>query len=258
MWVVGTSLLDLKEEGDKIVAPSDKGQTNEGSKGFPPSILNKTFYMDSDVEADSVVDLMEQMSHGQHDVARDSSIIQGDYHHLVQNAQQTGESLNNSENREHQVLARAWKSVRQLSSSDAATEKHWGTAILLILLWWGPALSLLCIPPRKDSFSADNYVSLDQSDGADEINFDESRNEGGETEQETFLNDAPSNPKPMSLEKGGEVLAESIELNRKEFTLIEMLKTGEAWLAAWTFLILVGGGTLMTCNIGKKWIMSRT
>ncbi|KAL3789372.1 hypothetical protein ACHAWO_011536 [Cyclotella atomus] len=242
MWVVGTSLLDLKDE-------EGASQTTGGAKGFPPSIVNKTFHLDSDVDGDFVFDLMEEVQHAPDNIsieteaARESSIVQNDNEHLIQNNQQIGKSLSNSSSRDEQLLARAWRRMRRLSSSDSATEQHWGTAVLLIFLWWGPALSLLCIPPRKGSLSMDDYVSLDQQDETDEINIDESRNEAlVETERDIFLNDTASKPKPMLLTKCGEA---------KDFTLIEMLRTVEAWLAAWTYVILVGGGTLMSCNIGQ-------
>jgi MFS family permease len=248
MWVVGTSLLDLKDE-------EGASQTTGGAKGFPPSIVNKTFHLDSDVDGDFVFDLMEEVQHAPDNIsieteaARESSIVQNDNEHLIQNNQQIGKSLSNSSSRDEQLLARAWRRMRRLSSSDSATEQHWGTAVLLIFLWWGPALSLLCIPPRKGSLSMDDYVSLDQQDETDEINIDESRNEAlVETERDVFLNDTASKPKPMLLTKCGEA---------KDFTLIEMLRTVEAWLAAWTYVILVGGGTLMSCNIGKKSCFSR-
>lgn len=44
---------------------------------------------------------------------------------------------------------------------------------------------------------------------------------------------------------------ESPEFVERDFTLLEMLQTRPAWLMCWTCVILVGGGTVMTTNIGQ-------
>lgn len=242
IWVVGTSLLELKEEEDKAAAAAS-------AKGLPPSILNKTFHVMMD-DAKVVIDgsSLEDMSYGphfQHEILSDPDGSFSQVKKQYDSNQPRNRKEAETDNELSPLSATTWKRIRRLS--DSATERHWGVAILLIFLWWGPALSLLCIPPRKSS----TYDSLDQSSAADEINIDESRNEDTEgTEHDTFLNDATSNRKPMSLAKGGENSADLNASIGKEFTLAEMLGTGKAWLMAWTFLVLVGGGTLMTCNIG--------
>jgi hypothetical protein len=201
LWVVGASLLELKEEDDTAVA-SGEGQMNVGPRGLPPSIVNKTviFALDSSLEG------MPYNQYLQDEIMRDHNL------HL----------------KPQPFRATAWQTIRRLSSY--ATERHWGIVVLLLFLWWGPPLSLLVIKPRKDSYDGGGII--------------ENMNEDDDTERDIFLNDAVTTRRPLDVT--------DFEPTRREFTLIEMLRKGEAWLMAWTFLVLVGGGTLMTCNIGEK------
>lgn len=242
MWVVGTSLLELKDDEDKAAHAS--------AKGLPPAVVNKTLrFAANDFDAKTASGgSLEGMMYGQNvidAIEMDAKIVRDKAISLDTFAR---ESYNRQQFESESLPVRSWNRIRQLS--DSAPERHWGTAILLLFMWWGPALSLLCIPPRR---SSNSYESLDQEDIADHINIDESRSGGiDETEQDTFLNDALSNRKPMSLTKGEDCVADRNASLGKEFTLAEMLRTSEAWLMTWTFLVLVGGGTLMTCNIGEK------
>ena len=138
--------------------------------------------------------------------------------------------------------------------SSSATEHHWGAAFLLLLLWWGPALSLLVISPRKEGdedilqserntqdFTYDNEEDF----AADVVNDDDEE----ELLEETFLQDdipvERSRRYKHSAEEEGRIEPE------KNHTMLEMLRTSSAWLMAWTCVILVGGGTVMTNNIGQ-------
>ena len=246
MWVIGASLLELKEEEEKALT------SNSGSNNIPPLIVNKTYhviesytdqvdgiffkevsynsYLHDDVLVGTDETSNSERFRNKHD---DNNLETQPESHITPLIRNANTSTNST-----------WKTIRRLTSS--ATERHWGVAMLLLFLWWGPALSLLCIPPRREICSS--YENLNQGYESDQVDIDEGRCANtGDAEQETFLNNEAPHRKPMSLMKHEDGVASA----RKECTLAEMLRTKEAWLMAWTFLILVGGGTLMTCNIGE-------
>ena len=228
MWVVGTSLIELKEEEDKAAA---------AAKGIPSSIVNKTVHLiESSRMYSGLSNTLEELSYNQY-LDEENMLVYNIDGKIFQN------EFTDDQDKQSALLNTAWKSLRRLSSSS--TERHWGTAILLLILWWGPALSLLIIPPRNESSST--YEGLDQVDACNEdIDPNELQNRKEEseemcnTEKDTFLNDSAPNRKPMSMTKVEKGVDGSIV--QKEFTLAEMLRTGKAWLMAWTFIVLVGGG----------------
>ena len=121
-----------------------------------------------------------------------------------------------------------YSTTRRLSSSSPQT--HWGSVFFLLTLWWGPALSLLVIPARKeeDNNFEDSTFSYNDDDN------DISSNEEGEG----FLQDGESRTT-----KHGDEMITSDASTKRNYTLIQMLKTCQAWLMAWTCVIIVGGGT---------------
>jgi hypothetical protein len=243
MWVVGESLAELREEEEKAA----KRKMDGGAKGVPSDILNKTFDVGL-FRGDGVsYEYNQQLWHAN---PLDAQILQSEsalQQNNEDNTKQQQARIVSSDQLASSLSSKAWERIRHLSAS--APERHWATAILLLFLWWGPALSLLVIPPRKDTSA--EYSTLDQEDGGDAS--DESGNDEVEDAgQDTFVDDAVPNRRAMSVAKREEgENGASDSSPRKEFTLMEMLRTGRAWLMAWTFLIIVGGGTLMTCNIGK-------
>ncbi|KAL3797584.1 hypothetical protein ACHAW5_003303 [Stephanodiscus triporus] len=157
-------------------------------------------------------------------------------------------------------------SSRVLISSSAGM--NWGNAFMILLLWWGPALSLLCLPPRNE-FAGDATDSIEENayDGNDEHNLETDGVNGrvdaciNVEDEDTFLHDGigrvsfglkygeiSSSELDDSLGAGSDHV---LDASDREFTLLQMLRTSPAWLMAWTYLILVGGGTLMTTNIGQ-------
>jgi len=129
--------------------------------------------------------------------------------------------------------------TRRLSSSSPQT--HWGSVFFLLTLWWGPALSLLVIPAKEDNNVEDSAFSYDDNDDDNDISSNAIDEEG-----EGFLQDGES----RTTKNGGTMITSDASTERN-FTLIQMLKTCQAWLMAWTCVIIVGGGTVMTNNIGK-------
>lgn len=132
--------------------------------------------------------------------------------------------------------------TRRLSSSSPQT--HWGSVFFLLTLWWGPALSLLVIPARKeDNNVEDSAFSYDDDD--DDNDNAISSNDIDE-EGEGFLQDGESRTT-----KHGDDMITSDASTERNYTLIQMLKTCQAWLMVYTCVIIVGGGTVMTNNIGQ-------
>ena len=129
--------------------------------------------------------------------------------------------------------------TRRLSSSSPQT--HWGSVVFLLTLWWGPALSLLVIPAKEDNNVEDSAFSYDDNDDDNDISSNAIDEEG-----EGFLQDGESRTA-----KHDDARITSDSSTERNYTLIQMLKTCQAWLMAWTCVIIVGGGTVMTNNIGQ-------
>ncbi|KAL3805369.1 hypothetical protein HJC23_009076 [Cyclotella cryptica] len=271
LFVVGTSLAKLQEDEKKIAASGAK-KMNGGATGLPSATVNTTLDFHSiesrNRNAPAVGSAWNDMQYNHYlwdDIQSGSKVLEN------QNASEKIQQLKvrkattalgaegndkkqfNRNDSSIPFASRSWKSIRRLSPS--APERHWGTAILLLFLWWGPALSLLIIPPRKEPSGGYATLSPEDGDGEnDEINGDgdELRYEEIEvTEHDAFLEEVAPSRRPLSLTKTEGDSSDSSTTMRRDFTLIEMLRTGHAWLMAWTFLVLVGGGTLMTCNIGQ-------
>lgn len=143
---------------------------------------------------------------------------------------------------------------RKLSSQSSSPEHHWGAAFLLLILWWGPALSLLIIPPRKEGADEGTINERSTQDFSYEVDDDggiDDNNEDNEEElEQTFLQDDDIPVESSRRFRKSPDTENKIEPERN-YTMLEMLRTLSAWLMAWTCVILVGGGTVMTNNIGQ-------
>ena len=137
-------------------------------------------------------------------------------------------------------------------SSSSSPERHWGAAFLLTMLWWGPPLSLLVIPPRKEGTDEGMIPDRNAQDCSyNDEDDNEINNEGDDEElEETFLQDEDI---PVVRSRRYRKRPESEEKidPERNYTMLEMLRTSSAWLMAWTCVIIVGGGTVMTNNIGQ-------
>jgi len=212
VWVIGTSLVEIEEE--KIDSRHGSGGDDGSSVTPDSSITNKT----------TTIDWVEDFS---------SSANGGELSSFA-----TTTLLN---------FAR-----RHLSSQSSSAERHWGAAFLLLMLWWGPALSLLVIPPRKEEGADEGLISerntqdfsYDNDDGSDD------NNEEDEELEETFLQDDDIPVERSRRYRKSPERDDNIEPERN-YTMLEMLRTSSAWLMVWTCVILVGGGTVMTNNIGQ-------
>ncbi|KAL7469352.1 hypothetical protein ACHAXS_009617 [Conticribra weissflogii] len=228
MWVVGMSLMELKEESD---------EKKSRNSGVAPSL----FDADHDIHSGTV---------GVHDFS--GFVVEDE---LSWTAQHSGEE----ESIPAVYSRKLWLSIRKLATASTP-ERHWGTAIFLLLLWWGPALSLLCIPPRKEFQAESSSIqNLDGNGRLETFNYDRDDGElkssgmssDNHDEEETFLQeDIPRTQSISAKEMGVGNEHTGIALG-SDFTLMQMLRTRPAWLMAWTCVIIVGGGTVMTNNIGQ-------
>jgi hypothetical protein len=122
-----------------------------------------------------------------------------------------------------------------------STGVNWGKVFVLLLLWWGPPLSLLCLRPPRKEFAWDSISSP------------------GENAQSSFNWDDENDENDLELEGVSGRVDSSIELEEEDtfsrdgnhvldarggdFTLLQMLRTSPAWLMAWTYVILVNAGS---------------
>jgi len=139
-------------------------------------------------------------------------------------------------------------SISELHSIDVEEEEvrglarmgtHYGRALLTMSLWFAPIVALLFVPTNEDE-----NVAFDEVDDDDEEHVPTSESEpvdplsiGKHEEQEETIQ------QHLSIEDKSEAPAHR--------NLFEMLQTRTAWLFAWTSVVLVGGGTLMTNNMGE-------
>jgi MFS family permease len=220
IWVVGVSLAEIEEE--KIDGMHNGGSSDGDDGSVTPS--------DSSNETSPTVSIVSS----EYALADDEQISSSSYVTTIWN------------------VAR-----RELLSQSSAPEHHWGAAFLLLLLWWGPALSLLVIPPRKEGTNhGGGVVGIDRNANAHEFNYDDddgNNDDNDEDEEETFLQDDVPVSRSRRYRKNpdSDDRSDNNGASERNYTLLEMLSTSSAWLMAWTCVILVGGGTVMTNNIGQ-------
>jgi Nodulin-like len=121
--------------------------------------------------------------------------------------------------------------------------RHFGMALLLLAFWCGPIVALLFLPTHEEEIveeTSGQYepptVFLTATADADKQNSDESTTE--------------NKYEPKNKRDGLAMNVDQSEMPQG-YTLYEMLKTVPAWLFAWICIILVGGGTIMTNNMGQ-------
>jgi hypothetical protein len=128
-----------------------------------------------------------------------------------------------------------------------------GNAFIILLLWWGPALSLLCLPPRKEFDDDSNHSPVGRAsstfncdDPPDEDNlemegFHDSVDPGISLEEEdAFVHVGIPTSSYGSSNDGIEICGDHFfDARDRGFTLLQMLRTTPAWLMAWTYVILV-------------------
>lgn len=116
---------------------------------------------------------------------------------------------------------------------------HYGRALLTMSFWFAPIVALLFVPTKDDDQVAvdeeedEEHVAMscNQSEAVDPLSNSEHEEETGALQQHLSIEESEKPPTDRNL--------------------FEMLQTGTAWLFVWTSVILVGGGTLMTNNMGE-------
>jgi hypothetical protein len=114
-------------------------------------------------------------------------------------------------------------------------ERRFGMALLLLGFWCGPIVALLFLPTQEVVVEVNEgqyeppTISLTSAGNMNEPNSFENKGDGLE------MNDDQS----------------EIVHSEQGHNLYEMLKTVPAWVFAWICIILVGGGTIMTNNMGQ-------
>ena len=231
VWVVGMSVMELYDEEQQ--GGGENSNTNGGA--IDPSLVNKTLYNVMDSDSPTIIT--------QHDDG-------GGY---LTEEDQTSTTAS---------YARKLLDVTSRRLSSSSPETHWGSVFFLLLLWWGPALSLLIIPARKEGIDDDDddddddsssIIIYSTSDGNTAFNYDDNDNridddncqniEEEEREEETFLQDdmpiSSTRSKNGERSSGGSSGDHLNPVERRNFTLLQMLKTCTAWLMAYPCVILV-------------------
>ena len=162
------------------------------------------------------------------------------------------------------------ESSRILTSSS--TEISWGNAFVLMFLWWGPPLSLLCLSPGRE-FAGDSIISPEDGapssvdcDDDNDINNLETEGVNGSLDSGIDVEEEDAfshNGLPTSIRVsfglkncesergvGGDHV---LDARDRGFTLLQMLRTSPAWLMAWTYVILVSTtSTFVSADFGNK------
>jgi Major Facilitator Superfamily len=133
---------------------------------------------------------------------------------------------------------------------------------LILFVWVIPILSLL-IHPRASNSSPSHGVDEETplvNTGSSTVMNKECelilKNGGSNTPPVPSLELSPSKDMIKKSFVEGKLSKESPSLSAptpdiRQYTLLQMLSTWEAWLLCWTCTILTGGGTLMTSNMGQ-------
>lgn len=120
---------------------------------------------------------------------------------------------------------------------------HYGRALLTMSFWFAPIVALLFVPTNEHDEMVPVAVEDDEQDDVPSSTCSQSES------------DDPLSSSDHE-EQRGTVIQQHLSIEDKseastDRNLFEMLQTPTAWLFAWTSVILVGGGTLMTNNLGE-------
>jgi len=141
-----------------------------------------------------------------------------------------------------------------LGNGDAVVEDpDYLMAIVVVVLWFGPCLALLCLPTAT-------HTQLDTTDSSDVIPLNGSSKTNG-SRRKAYRDDVccedemESNNDEEEEEDPADMITENAASNvsdgPEDRNLSQMLGTLSAWLMLYSTTILVGGGTIMTNQMGE-------
>jgi MFS family permease len=122
-------------------------------------------------------------------------------------------------------------SVLELFFDDSEQGPDYVMAVLILLVWFGPILALLFLPESSHTLLATQISLVPLTEKRTRFRDEAGAEDSGEEDDEGPLETVHSGPTSRNL--------------------FEMLCTLPAWLMLWTTTILVGGGTIMTNNMGQ-------
>ena len=149
------------------------------------------------------------------------------------------------------ISRKLWMAATRQLASASSPERHWGTAFFIILLWWGPALSLLFIPPRKECSDESDMIDNEElfmyddevDDGETDVGLSRSvlsrGHAGKEDEEETFLQEELPNRRALEVKDMNVGNDRTRPALGSDFTMLQMLRTAPAWLMAYPCVIIV-------------------
>jgi MFS family permease len=130
-------------------------------------------------------------------------------------------------------------------------QRDYGKVALILIVWLGPIGSLLFLPRKKaEEHQGPMMVQMIQPPHPDAMM--ESRQEGYpfDYEKKALLSEGNASYQSDGSTPKMDLVVQVQEV-KKEYTLLEMLRTPSAWLMLWTTTILVGSGTYKTNNMGE-------
>ena len=158
--------------------------------------------------------------------------------------------------------------------------QSYAVATLIVLMWFGPILSMLCLPRKLRHTSAPTETHdmeeggrrniesigqekdkllqrkgrIEQQEGGDSFGVD---NDDADDDRSADETGGASDGEEQLIRSGrsGERAERSLQSSAKppvdDLTLTQMLRTTSSWLLLWTCTILAGGGTVITNNLGQ-------
>lgn len=133
----------------------------------------------------------------------------------------------------------------------SSTRPNYWMTFLLFAFWFGPIVALLVIPPRQDEQGEDEFVARYEAPVVALHSVDKA-SDGSASPDRSFEREHDTRDGLM-VDTSGDVTSEQQIVSQQEegYTLWEMVRTVPAWLFAYICIISVGGGTIMTNNMGQ-------
>lgn len=164
------------------------------------------------------------------------------------------------------------ESHQVVHSENVTSLSSFGRAFIVLMAWLLPIFGLLLLPSKSTIFHEENegdtndVVSNTRQTKNDQKLQEQSSSQGPTDENEEFKPLIKTHPSP-ALAYGTEITSSfhlprsNVVFNRNSsslllldmpnLTLLQMLQTSQAWLFAFVTIVRVGGGTMITNNLGQ-------